>query len=87
MLAGQTSYGTVKWRALKNGTAELKIESIINIANPDNGELCSFQYKTTEWQQTGGRPGGWEQVTTIWKTTVQTIPQAGGTTTLNFQEQ
>lgn len=85
---GQTNYGIVKWSALKNGTAELKIEYIKDIANPENGNLCIFQYEITEWQNTGsGYRPNWEQVTTIWKTTVQTIPQAGGGTTLNFQKQ
>lgn len=85
---GQTNYGIVKWSALKNGTAELKIEYIKDITNPENGNLCIFQYEITEWQNTGsGNRPNWEQVTTIWKTTVQTIPQAGGGTTLNFQKQ
>lgn len=82
-----TVYGTVKWSALDNGTAELKIESIKNISDPNNGNLCYFQYTKTEWVQTGNNwwDGSWQNNT--YKTDVQQIPQAGGSTTLNFQEQ
>ena len=83
-----TVYGTVKWSALDNGTAELKIESIKNISDPINGNLCYFQYTKTEWVNNGTnyRPN-WQQITYTYKTNDQQIPQAGGSTTLNFQKQ
>lgn len=83
-----TVYGTVKWSALDNGTAELKIESIKNISDPNNGNLCYFQYTKTEWVNNGtnSRPN-WQQITYTYKTNNQQIPQAGGSTTLNFQKQ
>lgn len=79
-----TVYGTVKWSALSAGTAELKIESIKNISDPDNANLCYFQYSKTEWSFSGGRPS---YETIIYKTDVQNIPQARDGTTLNFKQQ
>lgn len=66
----------------------MKIESIKNISDPINGNLCYFQYTKTEWVNNGTnyRPN-WQQITYTYKTNDQQIPQAGGSTTLNFQKQ